>query len=176
MAERVTHLCCYREFNNGFVGVKLLQSVKTCDPIVYEELDQFTALGNPYFHDTSSHQLENGHLVWMYVNQDEMESAWNKRSSIKYHDLDNKNQPLFGTLMRYLTSKDLRKDAEGVNKLTETDVKQIENGRTSIASNNGLKTRLSTFLMEYEIYRTEETQMGIHSSNVLNIFGQQMEF
>lgn len=137
------------------VGVsfyQLFQSVKTCKEFVYEDLEEFTALGNPYFHDTSIHMMENGNLVWLYVSQEEMEEAWDKRSSFKYHDLDKKEQPIFGTLMRYLTSKNLRKDAEGVNQLSLKDIEQIENGRTSVAVNSGLKSRLQAFSLELAIY------------------------
>ncbi len=138
------------------VGLFLMQwisGIKTTEKVVYSKLELYTAQGNPYFHDTTNHQLENGNLVWVYVNQQELEQAWNKRSSIHYFDEDKKGQPLFGTLMRYLTSKGLRKDAAGVNQLTAAEVREIENGRTSIAVNDGLKTRLAGFLMEYQIYK-----------------------
>ena len=59
------------------------------------------------------------------------------------------------TLARYLTSKGLRKDAEGVMVLTDEDVRNIENG---VANYNnwkhpGIRARLSSTLFEYNLYR-----------------------
>lgn len=144
----------------GFSFYKLMDTFKKYEPVSHKDLDEFTALGNPYFHDTSLTIRENGNLVWIYVNQPEMEQAWNKRSSIKYLGVDKKQQPLFGTLMRYLTSKNSRKDAEGVNKLTDEEVRKIENGQTSVTVNNGLLTRVQTFLTELAIYKADGDPNG----------------
>ena len=62
---------------------------------------------------------------------------------------------LEATLARYLTSKDLRKDAQGVMSLTDEDIQNIEQG---VANYNnwrhpGLRARLSATLFEYDLYR-----------------------
>ena len=59
-----------------FAGVKIVNQLKTIDPIHFEELDVYTANNNPYFHDTSNTEIENGNYVWIYVNQAEMEKEW----------------------------------------------------------------------------------------------------
>lgn len=137
----------------GFMVNHLVKGLNTCDPVPFSELDLYTVNGNPYYHDTTSSQLENGHFVWLYVSQEEMEIEWKKRSQIPYDSLDNKGQPMYGTLMRYLTSKGLRKDSVGVNALSNEEILQIENGRTGITTNKGLTSRLSAFIMEYKIYQ-----------------------
>ena len=98
------------------------------DPIQPEKLEKFTAKGNKYHHEPDNNQIENGHHVWLYVCEKELEEEWNKRASLKYKDLDKNNYQVKYTLIRYLTSKNLRKDAEGVNQLSSEDILNIENG------------------------------------------------
>lgn len=117
------------------------------------ELELYSANNNPYYHDTTNLQTENGHFVWLYVQAEELKNGWKKRSQIPYDSLDRKGQPMFGTLMRYMTSKNLRKDSIGVELLSEEDVRRIENGQTSIALNKGIKSRIESFLLEYTIYQ-----------------------
>ena len=136
-----------------FAGVKIVNQLKTIDPIHFEELDVYTANNNPYFHDTSNTEIENGNYVWIYVNQAEMEKEWEMRSAIPYDSLDYLGQPMLGTLMRFLTSKGYRKDSLGVSMLTTAEIEQIENGQTSIAVNKGFMTRLNTFFYELNIYQ-----------------------
>jgi hypothetical protein len=99
--------------------------IKDCKP---ELVDKYTRLGNPYVFNFDSRERENGHFVWWYFCEPEMKDAWNARSDIKYNDKDKKGYSIGGTLIRYLTSKGLRKDAEGVAQLTDEDVRNIQNG------------------------------------------------
>jgi hypothetical protein len=144
----------------GVFTVNLLKSIKSVPAVDFSQLELYTANGNPYFHDTTSNQVENGHYIWLYVAVDELENEWNNRSSIRYDSLDAKDQPMFGTLIRYLTSKGLRKDSIGVHSLTELEVQQIEHGQTSISTNQGLKSKLSSFLIEYEMYQNNGNPNG----------------
>jgi O-Antigen ligase len=130
----------------------ILKTYRGIDEYTYSELDLYTANGNPYFHDTSFVLTENGHYVWLYVQQDELEREWNKRSVIAYDSLDRKQQPMFGTLLRYLTSKNERKDSAGVWSLSAEEIVLIENGHTGINMNNGLEAKIHSFLFEYEMY------------------------
>lgn len=123
------------------------------DKIVVSELEEFTVNGNPYFHDTLAAQTENGHYVWLYVQQAEMEKEWNRRSLIDYDSIDRKGQPMFGTLMRYLTSKNERKDSLAISKLSEDEISNIENGCTGINMNSGVQSKIHAFLFEYEMYQ-----------------------
>lgn len=102
------------------------------DDIHIEALDKYTSLGNPYFHDPANRQVENGHYTWLYVSELELEKTWNQVSEIPYDSLDRKGQEIRFTLIRYLTSKGLRKDAEGVNQLSDTDIRAVEQGLTNV--------------------------------------------
>lgn len=124
------------------------------DKIDFQSLDLYTVNGNPYYHDTLSKQTENGYYVWHYVAASELEDQWNKRSEIAYDSIDRRGQPMFGTLMRYLTSKNLRKDSAGVWSLTVDEIKKIESGSTSIQMNSGFEAKFHAFLYEYKMYRS----------------------
>ena len=60
----------------------------------------------------------------------------------------------YRALVRYLTSKDLRKDAEGVEQLTENDIRNIENGiaNYNYIENPGFKTRIMKVMIAYRNY------------------------
>lgn len=138
----------------GVISVnKMIDRYQGLDPIEYNELELYTTQGNPYFHDTTQKVTENGHYVWMYVCQYELEKEWNERSAISYDSLDMKGQPMFGTLMRYLTSKNSRKDSAGVWSLSDDEVKAIEGGCTGINMNSGFEARVHSFLYEWEMYQ-----------------------
>tara|TARA_B110000046_G_scaffold180594_2_gene211461 strand:+ start:73 stop:1629 length:1557 start_codon:yes stop_codon:yes gene_type:complete len=148
----ITALVLLAGLSVGFFAYSTIQKLNTCKHVSFSELDLYTVNGNPYYHDTLDTQLENGVFVWLYVSQEEMNQEWANRSEIPYDSLDNIGQPMFGTLMRFLTSKNLRKDSVGISALTDADIQSIENGQTSVQLNQGLMTRLSAFLMEYRIY------------------------
>lgn len=91
-------------------------------------LDRTTAQGNPYWHDLDNPMIENGYHVGFYQCETEMRDAWNGISKLDYDGPDQKGQELKYTLIRYLTSLGLRKDAYGVSQLQPEDVRLIESG------------------------------------------------
>jgi len=119
----------------------------TFDDVDFSKLDKYTAQGNVYRHDTLSRSVENGHYVWIYLSEKELEEQWNKRSEIKYSEKDYKGQYIKYTLIRYLTSLGLRKDSTGVSNLTEKDIYAIENG----TANHIFTERYSLYPRIYEI-------------------------
>ncbi|MBK8927724.1 MAG: O-antigen ligase family protein [Crocinitomicaceae bacterium] len=138
----------------GVISInKMIGRYKGLDNVDYKKLEFYTPNGNPYFHDTTQTITENGHYVWMYVCQYELEKEWNERASIPYDSLDLKGQPMFGTLMRYLTSKNFHKDSVGVWSLDEREIKSIEAGCTGINMNSGLEARVHSFLYEWDMYQ-----------------------
>ena len=98
------------------------------DNIQISELETHTKNGSTYIHDLTYPVVENGNYVNIYLSESELKQEWNKISKIHYDSLDNKKQEIKYTLIRYLTARGLRKDAEGIKYLTETDIKNIENG------------------------------------------------
>lgn len=125
------------------------------EPFFHENLDSFTSRGNPYYHDSTLIGIENGHWVGQYLNIDELKNEWNFRSKVHFDTLDQRGNPVRFTLIRYMTSKGLRKDADGVNSLTIEDVQAIESGVASInqLTETSLNRRLKTVIWEIELYR-----------------------
>jgi hypothetical protein len=117
------------------------------DVIDYKKLDQYTVNGKPYINDTANKSLENGHYVWLYYCPGELEKEWNKRSKLSLSGLDMKSQPLNYTLIRYLTSKGLRKDSVGISRLRQKDIENIESGISNVL----FGSRSSIFPRVYEV-------------------------
>ena len=81
----------------------------------------------------------------------ELKDAWNKRSRLAFDSLDLKNQPLKTTLSRYIASKGFSPNKIGVNKLSEDDVHNIENGYADIHE-TGLGFRARLYGLKYQIH------------------------
>jgi hypothetical protein len=114
-----------------------------------------SARGTAYDHHTDYPLIENGRLVYAYVAEEELYEAWYDRSTIHLDSLDGRGHVLKGTLIRYLTSKDLRKDAEGVAALTQADIRAIESGIPTCTelSQHGLSQRLSRIFFEWSNHK-----------------------
>jgi hypothetical protein len=87
-----------------------------------------TGNGNLYSHDTLSMRTENGHYTDIFICKNELKKEWETRSGIAMNSKDQKGQNLEETLIRYLTSKGLKKDSSGVAQLSDEDMECIENG------------------------------------------------
>lgn len=133
----------------------LHSEIKPEKPFFHENLEKFTSRGNPYLHDSTLIGIENGHWVGQYLEIDELKAGWNHRSAYHFDTLDQKGNPVRFTLMRYLTSKGLRKDADGVEALSNEDIHAIERGVPSInlLDETGFIKRMKTVIWEIEIYR-----------------------
>lgn len=118
------------------------------EPTPLYELPKFTAEGNPYFHSNEVISPETGKSIYAYLCEEELERDWPKRSKLDYHGEDFKAQPIRFTLLRYLSSKDFTKDAEGLAKLTDEEIRSIENGIGS-SKNYGVMGRL--YGLKYEL-------------------------
>ena len=125
------------------------------EPVDFAVLEKTTAQGNDYWHDTIYNPVEDGKYVGLYYCKKEMRDAWTQRSNLPFDGTTTNGESLEATLARYLTSKDLRKDAQGVMALTDEDVSNVEQG---VANYNnwkhpGMHARLSSTLFEYNLYR-----------------------
>lgn len=125
-------------------------------------LEKQTKYGEIYEHDTTNLQLENGYYLWLYIAQNEMSTAWNERSDFNYDGIDKKGQPIKWTIIRYITSKGLRKDRDGVNALNKEDIENIENGiaTTALLEESGLKRRIKIIIYEFDTYLKGITPNG----------------
>lgn len=106
--------------------------VEKIDP---NNIEKYTSEGNLYSFDFEDKAKENGYYVNVYICEEELREEWNKRSKYKYDDIAN-GYPIKSTIIRYLTSKGFRKDAEGINQLTEKDIINIELGRANYIFEN----------------------------------------
>ncbi|MBQ6772187.1 MAG: O-antigen ligase family protein [Bacteroidales bacterium] len=139
----------------ALVAVREVKPFLKVDPVDFSTLEKKTALGNDYWHDTVYTPVEDGKYVGLYYCKPEMEAAWSQRSSLPFDGTTANGENLEATIARYLTSKDLRKDAQGMAVLTDEDIRNIEQG---VANYNnwkhpGLRARLSSTLFEYNLYR-----------------------
>lgn len=134
-----------------YAPYKIIYNYRNPDKIIVEQLDTHTKLGNPYVFDTVNYRIEDGRYVGVYLSKKEMLDAWNKRSNKK---ITKESDEAYHCLVRYLTSKDLRKDAEGVSLLTDDDIRNIENGISNYnyIESPGLKTRIMKILVSYDNY------------------------
>jgi hypothetical protein len=121
-----------------------------------------TENNNIYYHNENSKEMENGFLVWSNISFEELEPTWNRRSEIKFNENDAKGNPINSTIIRFLTSKGYSKDASGVNKLTDTEIKLIQNGVTNYLYTNqsGIKNRIHEFIYEYHSFKTNSNPSG----------------
>lgn len=146
----------------GFGSFKLYSFLKP-DSISPEnlELTAFSKEGNPYKHDLSVPIFENGRYVLTFISEKELRRDWPKRSELHLDSLDAKNQKVLFTLLRYLTSKDLHKDAAGLAKLSDEEIKYIEQGIPSVQYlETGVMERLYGLKFEIQQYKNEADPTG----------------
>ena len=112
-----------------------------------------TSRGNAYMHDLNNKELENGHYTYLFISDDEMREVWNKRSKINYDSTATSGYNHY-VLYRYLTSKGYRKDAEGLEKLTDDDIRNVENGMTNYRFVNPFSfyNRIYQIIWEIDVY------------------------
>ncbi|MBN2616233.1 MAG: O-antigen ligase family protein [Bacteroidales bacterium] len=129
--------------------------------ILQSTLAQQTTLGHPYTFDKNM-GVEDGKYVGLYLCIPELKKAWNERSTFSFSGKDKLNQQLSQTLIRYLTSKNLRKDSAGVAALTRADIRRIEEG---VANYNyvvhpGFHSRLLKIITGYDVYKKTGNASG----------------
>jgi hypothetical protein len=126
------------------------------------ELETYSAGGEEYRHWITNFQLENGHYVYIYIAPKELHRGWNRISSIHIDSLDLAGQHIDGTLIRYMTSKGLRKDSIGINALTPDDISNVEKGVASINYNrrHGIRKRIDQIIFEFDIWQNSGNASG----------------
>lgn len=126
------------------------------------DLQYRTARGGVYSHDLDNDQLENGYYVWKYIAWEELEKAWSERSNRDFNGKDANGQPLYGTLIRYITSKGMRKDADAVDALTDEEIHHIESGVSSALQleRSPIVQRLHEIIFEFDVYLTGDDPSG----------------
>lgn len=98
------------------------------DEIDVEKLDTHTAQGNKYREFEQQGFIENGHWVNLYICRREIVDNWHLYSNTSLFETNVKGFEIYHNLIRYMTSKNLRKDAEGLAQLSSEDIRNIESG------------------------------------------------
>lgn len=126
------------------------------------KLEPFTPRGNPYEHLLNNYDMENGHRLYLYVSMPELTEGWMKRSSVPFYGKDSRDQEIRYTLIRFLASKGLRKDADGLNQLTDNEIRSIEKGITNVndQSISNINTRVKQIVWEYIHFEHEGDPSG----------------
>jgi hypothetical protein len=137
-------------------------TVYSSEPVDFAVLDSVTLNGNAYRHYPDRPEQENAHRVWTYVCEDELAREWNRRSELGFGGRDRSGHELRMTLLRYLTSKGLRKDSAALASLAADEITAVENG----VANEGyrrpgnLRQRLRKTIKEYYLFRDGANPTG----------------
>lgn len=148
--------------SSSIVIYDMLKPLVDVEAVNFNSLEKTTSRGKPYWHDTIHNPIEDGRYVGLYYCRAELREAWPLRSELAFEGRTANGENLEATLARYLTSKGLRKDADGIGALTDTDIRNIEQG---IANYNnwlhpGLRARLSSTVFEYTLYKRYNNPNG----------------
>ena len=144
------------------LAVHWVKPLVDIEPVDFNTLEKKTALGNDYWHDTIYNPIEDGQYVGLYYCRKELQETWPQRSELPFEGETLNGEQIEPTLARYLTSKGLRKDAQGVMALTDEDICNIEHGVANYNNWNhpGIRARLSSTLFEYNLYRRYNNPNG----------------
>lgn len=156
----------------GYHYVKTtINNYRYAQTVSYDTLEVFTALGNRYRHDTLHIGIENGRYVSLYLCEDELREVWNRRSHIPYDSLDRQGHEISYTIIRFLNSKGLRKDADGLMQLSDEEIRHIENGIANVEylSKFSFKPRIYEAYMGYQNYVDQKNPNA-------NSFTQRLEY
>jgi hypothetical protein len=122
--------------------------------VEFSKLDKFTPRGNSYYHDTVNFKSRNGKWTGLYICDKELRQSWSQRSRFALNSYNQMKQMHRYTLIRYLASRDLRKDADGINQLSDADIGNIEKGIDRYDYNKlpGLRSQIEDFITSYQRY------------------------
>jgi hypothetical protein len=138
-----------------YFGYSTYKRYSVTEIVDTSKLEKFTANGNPYKHETLSENspTENGRYVWIYYCEEELKPAWNERSNYDYNWKDMRGNVIRFTLVRFMTSKGLRKDAEGFKNITDEEIRAIEKSIANVDYMSPLSGRISEIIWEILLYK-----------------------
>ncbi len=98
----------------------------------------FTQRGNLFEHFPEREGRENGYNIWMNINFEELQQAWDSVSNVPFWGVSKSGYNMDITIIRYLSSKGLTKEAESIKRLSQEDITAIENGCANYLYRNSL--------------------------------------
>lgn len=134
-----------KSINNYYQEITPLQPLKVTEGGIVYTYDKTT---------TRKNDKENGYLIWSNIAWVELEIEWNKKSDILFSGKDLKGQFLSTTLIRFLTSKGIYKNATAVKDLTKEEISAIEQGipNYKFLTMNGIDKRIYEIIWEHDNY------------------------
>ncbi len=137
----------------------------TPDKVNFDTIRKHSLKGSLYYSGDTYGGTESGHYIYTYLSHDELREAWRKRSNMSVAGPDKKGNLVEYTLIRYLTSKNLTKDSVGVSKLSDDDIKAVENGMSNynFSQSGNVQYRLYQAFWEIEDYRNGDPDISGHS-------------
>ena len=137
----------------GLIKYIFIDSTKTI-VVNPQTLHQTTRYGHPYQHRLNLQDAENVNLVWINYCEFEIDSAFKSRTGTSLFDSDKHQQMILMTLMRYMTSKNLIKDADGVASMSDAELKAVLNGVSNFhdLKSRGISKRVRDIAWEYRCY------------------------
>jgi len=183
---------------SAVLGSLFIQNLRTGQKSIQSiELVKRTAQGHVYYHDTVNAVYEQGRPIYIHISEEELKADWHKYSKLDYNGKDAKGNTLKETLFRYMTAKNLKKDAIGLSNLSKSDVKNIENGLASpslrkkgvLSRINALRYQIEnsndpngqSLLQRIEYWKTgikiiqENPVIGVGTGDVQDVFNSQYE-
>ncbi len=156
-------------FFSGIIFISIVTIYISYTIIKYNKTEEYlninqklTLSGNSYDKSDKNTDKENGYSVSEYICAKELKENWNKISKYKYSGKDKKDQEIKYTLIRYLTSKGLRKDKEGIEALSKNDIRNIKNGMSNYIFENNFSfySRLYVLYWQIEQYNKGKNPAG----------------
>jgi hypothetical protein len=102
----------------------------------YGLMEIYSESGYRYEYDTTNILRENGHLVYLYIAEGELGEAWNRVSDYDFNGNDLSGHQLKHTLFRFMASKGLKRDRDGLSMMSDADIKAVEKGVTNYLNIN----------------------------------------
>lgn len=122
-----------------------------------------TASGRLYYHFDSPTQKENGNIVQINLQFEELKNEWNYRCPSDSFSYKGKyNLGRYQVLIRYLSSKGLKKDSLGIWSLNEEDIKNIQSNITNFQMPEWsyLHKRVYEWVNEYDEFNNNRSVNG----------------
>lgn len=146
---------------SAYYVMSIVSDFYDVEELKFSQLDIKTPNGNYYNHDTLNLSIENGNYIYVYVCHKELEDEWAKRINVGIDRLDAKGQIIRYTLIRYLSSLGLRKDAEGVRQLKNIDINAVLNGVTNFKYPKvSIEKKIYEFVWEFDNILKDQNPNG----------------
>lgn len=141
------------------IAYSLYQNYFDVPQVDIESMDKITANGESYIVPAKNNMgwgtIENENYTQHYLAPNELFRNWNRIANIKHNEKSGSGFEVQYNLIRYMTSKGLRKDSIGLTQLTPQDIALIEKGFTNhlIPTQSKLSRKINETLFEIDVFK-----------------------